>query len=66
VLSDIQRITVESAHTGLQANELLLVCAYDDDEKYRQYSLEGSISLPTFRLQLDSLEKNQEIVFYCA
>ena len=64
--SNIQRINVESAHTGLQTDELLLVCAYDDDEKYRQYGLEGSISLSTFRSQLDSLEKNREIVFYCA
>lgn len=65
-MSDIQRITVESARTGLQADELLLVCAYDDDEKFRQYCLEGSISLSTFRSQLESLEKSREIVFYCA
>ena len=64
--SDIQRITVESAHTGLQANELLLVCAYDDDEKHRQYNLAGSISLSTLKSQLDSVEKSREIVFYCA
>jgi hypothetical protein len=66
MLSDIQRITVESTHTGLQTNKLLLVCAYDDDEKYRQYCLAGSISLSTFRSQLDFVEKSREIVFYCA
>ena len=65
-MTAIQRTTPEKVHPDLQAGELLLVCAYDDDAKYRQYCLEGSISLSAFQKQMSSLEKSTEIVFYCA
>jgi hypothetical protein len=44
----------------------LLVCGYDDDEKFKLVHLEGAISLAEFQSKLPSLDKNHEIIFYCA
>ncbi len=44
----------------------LLVCAYDDDDKFKDYHLGGAISLNEFRSKTDGMEKDQEIIFYCA
>jgi hypothetical protein len=53
---------VEQAHA--KANQALLVCAYDDEVKYRMVNLNGSISLATFRSRAASLPKTQEVIFY--
>ena len=52
-----------SARSSVKA---LLVCAYDDDEKCRQYHLDGAIPMSEFRKRASSLAKNQEVIFYCA
>jgi len=59
------RIDVHSAHKDL-ASGALLVCAYDDDEKWQQNHLAGAIALADFREREASLARNQEIIFYCA
>ena len=61
-MAEIERISVEQAHA--KANQALLVCAYDDEAKYRMVNLNGSISLATFRSRAASLPKTQEIIFY--
>jgi rhodanese-related sulfurtransferase len=66
VMADVQRISVEEARRKVKANEALLVCAYDDAEKYKKLNLEGSISFSSFQSRLSSLPKNKEIIFYCA
>jgi hypothetical protein len=43
-----------------------LVCAYDDDEKWRKNRLEGAMSLTDFRARESTIPKNREIIFYCA
>jgi hypothetical protein len=60
------RITVENARQRVEAGTALLVCAYDDDEKFSSYHLQGAISLNDFRAKLPSLSAEQEIIFYCA
>ena len=45
---------------------MLLVCAYDDEEKFRQNRLQGAVSLADFRARQDSIPKDREIIFYCA
>ena len=65
-MADIERIGVERAHQQVNANQALLVCAYDDDAKCRMVNLEGSISLTSFQSRVGSLLKTQEIIFYCA
>lgn len=44
----------------------MLVCAYDNEDKFKANYLEGAISLSDFREQLPSLSTDEEIIFYCA
>ena len=46
------------------AGKALLVCAYEDEAKFKMLQLEGAISLSEFKSKLPSLAKDQEIVFY--
>ncbi len=62
-----RRIGPRQAHERLEADPAaLLVCAYDDVEKFEKYHLHGAISLDEFRARADSLPRNREIIFYCA
>jgi hypothetical protein len=65
-MADVRRISVEQARKDNKANQALLVCAYEDEEKCRKVNLDGSISLTSFQSRVGSLPKSQEIVFYCA
>ena len=65
-MADIERISVEEAHRKTQANQALLVCAYEDEAKCRRLDLDGSISLTEFQSKVGSLPKSQEIIFFCA
>ena len=65
-MTDPIRISVEDARQNVSAGAALLVCAYDDDEKFKNNHLQGAISLNNFRTKLPSLSTEQEIIFYCA
>jgi hypothetical protein len=58
------RISAQEARKKVQAGEALLVCAYEDEEKFRKMHLEDAISLTEFRKRVDSLSREQEIIFY--
>jgi rhodanese-related sulfurtransferase len=60
-----QRIDPEQARNDMGAGALL-VCAYDDPEKFDQNHLEGAIPLADLERQASSLPKNRELIFYCA
>jgi rhodanese-related sulfurtransferase len=60
------RIEVDEVQRKMRAGEDLLVCAYDDDEKFRQNHLDGAVSLNEFKAMEPGLSKDREIVFYCA
>ena len=45
---------------------VLLVCAYDDEERCRSIRIPGSITIREFREQLPAMSQDKEIVFYCA
>jgi len=60
------RISVEEAYRRVQAKETLLVCGYNDEEKFKAMKLEGAISFNDFESKLPTLSKDQEIIFYCA
>ena len=64
-MADPERISVEEVRRKLKSGEVLLVCAYDDEERFRSMRLEGAISFREFESRLPSLSKDQEIVFYC-
>jgi len=58
------RIPPEVARIKVLSNEAILVCAYEEEEKFRKMHLEGAISLNEFRNRASSLSKEQEIIFY--
>jgi hypothetical protein len=66
VMADITRISVEEAYRKVKAGKALLVCAYNDDEKYGKMRLEGSMPLSKFDARIASHPKEAEIIFYCA
>lgn len=60
----IERISPQEVRQGLESGRLLLVCAYEDESRFRQMQLEGAISFQEFQSKLPTLGKDQEIVFY--
>ena len=60
----VERISPEGVRRGLESGRLLLVCAYEDESRFRRMQLEGAISFQEFQSRLPQLAKNQEIVFY--
>ena len=65
-MSDPVRISAEEARQKSQSGQALLVCAYDDPEKFKKNHLEGALSFLELRAKLPQLDKDQEIIFYCA
>jgi rhodanese-related sulfurtransferase len=65
-MAEPKRVTPEEIYQRLKSGAVLLVCAYDDDAKFKRMQLEGGISFDEFKSRLPSIPKDQEIVFYCA
>jgi hypothetical protein len=63
-MSDIDRVSPERVREKVLSENALLVCAYDDDDKYGRMRLDGSMALSTFRSELSGLAKDREIIFY--
>ncbi len=59
-----KRVTAKEVYDKLKSGKALLVCAYEDETKFKAMQLEGAISLNEFKSKLSSLAKDQEIVFY--
>ncbi len=64
-MAEIERISVQEARTKVLSKAALLVCAYDDEEKYKKMKLEGAISLKDLESRAATLPKSQELIFYC-
>lgn len=60
------RIAPEEVRQKVTSGSAVLVCAYEDEERFRMLHLQGAVSLAEFRSRLPSLSKDQEIIFYCA
>jgi hypothetical protein len=58
------RIPAEEARKKVLSNDAILVCAYEEEEKFKKMHLEGAISLNEFKNRASSLSKEQEIIFY--
>lgn len=65
-MSDIPRVSPQATRERVKAGTALLVCAYDDEDKFKSLRLEGALSISELREQEASLSKGQEIIFYCA
>ena len=64
-MADIVRISPEETKARLSSGSALLVCAYDSNEKFSRFHLEGAISLSDFKERVADLSNTQEIIFYC-
>lgn len=63
-MNDIPRISPREARERVRAGTSLLVCAYDNEDKFNAIRLEGALSLRDLRERENSLPKDQEIIFY--
>ena len=65
-MSDLIRVSVETVRGKVASGSALLVCAYENEEEFKEFHLDGAISLSEFNSQLSSIEKDREVFFYCA
>lgn len=65
-MSVIERVSAADIRARVQSGEILLVCAYDSDEKFNRNHLEGAISLSDFKGRVSDLGRDTELIFYCA
>ncbi len=65
-MEETPRVPPDEVFGRVQSGEALLVCAYDDDEKFKSLHLAKALSLRQFHELQPSLPKDKEIVFYCA
>ena len=65
-MTEPTRLSPQQTREKVFAGSALLVCAYEDNDKFKNNHLDGAISFSEFQSQLPSLSKEQEIVFYCA
>ena len=63
-MAEPKRITPEETNQKLKTGKALLVCAYEDESKFKMMRLQGAISFNEFRSKLSSIPKDQEIIFY--
>ena len=63
-MEEPKRMTAEEVYDRLKSGKALLVCAYEDEMKFKAMRLGGAISLNEFKSKVSSLTKDQEIVFY--
>jgi hypothetical protein len=61
-----KRIDPQQVRRDVTSGNALLVCAYDDPEKCQQYRLPEALSLAELQAQEANLDRDCEIIFYCA
>lgn len=62
----VKSIDVHETHDLLRTDPaVVLVCAYEKEEDFRQNDLEGAISLNEFRKRRNSIPKDETVIFYC-
>jgi hypothetical protein len=65
-MTEARRIKPDEARRKVQAGDALFVCAYESEETCSgPLQLEGSMTLGELNSRLDSIPKEQEIIFYC-
>ncbi|RII28414.1 MAG: ArsR family transcriptional regulator [Geobacter sp.] len=65
-MGEVARTAPAEARRKVEAGAALFVCAYESEELCGRMMLEGGISLGQFQERLPTLDKGQEIIFYCA
>lgn len=64
-MKEIERVPAAETREKTVKESALLVCAYDDENKFKDFHLEGAISLSAFKSKTH-VDQHQEIIFYCA
>lgn len=64
-MAKYELISVHQAHDDVESGKALLVCAYENDEKFQNNALKEAISLNEFQHQEQGVAKDKEIIFYC-
>jgi hypothetical protein len=62
----IPRMAPALVREHVASGQALLVCAYDSDNAFEANRLEGAISLSELKKKEPQLNRNQEIILYCA
>jgi hypothetical protein len=60
------RITPQDAYEKVKTGQAILVCGYEDEERFQALRLKMAISFDEFQKMLPALSKDREIIFYCA
>jgi hypothetical protein len=64
-MSAPKRVSPEEVRSQLQSGgQVLLVCAYESDIKFRQAALDGAISFSEFERRKATLPRDTMVVFY--
>jgi hypothetical protein len=63
-MSAPNRIGPDEVRQKQQSGKALLVCAYDNDAKFRLAALDGAISFGEFERRKGTLPRDVEIIFY--
>ncbi|MEW6252261.1 MAG: ArsR family transcriptional regulator [Planctomycetota bacterium] len=62
-----ERISADAVRRKMDAGEdLLLVCAYDDEQRCADVGAEEALTSPQLRARLGQVPKDKEIVFFRA
>ncbi len=66
----VERISTEETHRRHESDQddVLLVCAYEDEDKCRDMLIEDALTLKELKDKErdQDLPKDQDIIFYCA
>lgn len=60
----VEIVTPEDIYEKVQTGEILLVCAYPDDNQFAKNNLKGAISFKKFESQIKDAGQSKLIVFY--
>jgi hypothetical protein len=60
------RITPQETYEKVKTGQAILVCGYEEEEKFKALRLDGAISFAEFQGMLPILPKDKMIIFYCA
>jgi len=63
-MAQVQSISPQEAFTRTSDGLALLVCAYDNDDKFRRVHLEGAVPLSAFKANLLKTPQDRELIFY--
>ncbi len=65
-MANANRVSAQNIREEVVSGATLLVCAYEDENKFKNNNLEGAIPLSEFKARVLDLKKDKKIVFYCA